>query len=263
MSSINMSSPILVSLEGNIGAGKSTILEKLAERMEPSASIEEGLLQKHRPWIFLREPVHIWNTICDSSGQTILSKFYADPTKYAFAFQIMAYTTRLHELRRLLRENPDCRGIICERSLDADKHIFAKMLHDNGTMDDVMYQIYDRYFAEYDADYKTNAVIYVDADADVCYHRIKERSREGEEGIPLDYLEKCREYHETWLRRNKDQDQDYASNTKISQTETPSNILHLKTNAQATFDPTDMDDIGNKWLNQIGDFLDTLLAAKK
>jgi deoxyadenosine/deoxycytidine kinase len=185
-----MSRPIIVSLEGNIGAGKSTFLENL-----------ESHLGKQSGWIFLREPVHIWDTIRDQKGETILSKFYANPDKYAFAFQIMAYTTRLHELKRILKENPHCVGVICERSLDADKHIFAKMLHADGLIDDVMYDIYERYFSEYEGDFTLNGMIYVEAEPEVCYQRVAKRSRDGESNIELEYLQKCHEYHGRWIQR--------------------------------------------------------------
>ena len=232
--------PVLISLEGNIGAGKSTLLEKLADKL----AREEANTPKK--WVFLREPVHIWETIRDENGETMLSKFYANPAKYSFAFQIMAYTTRLHELRRLMREHPDCYGIICERSLEADKHIFAKMLHADGTMENVMYQIYDRYFAEYESEFRLSGIIYVDADPTVCFERIKQRSREGESGIPLAYLETCRDYHETWLMDGT------AHETGIK---TPK-LLHLHTNCPATFDPAEPDDVGHAWLQCIVDFLD-------
>ena len=130
-----MSKPIIVSLEGNIGAGKSTLLEKLQLRYANDKTI-----------VFLKEPVDLWAQIKDKSGETMLSKFYSNPSKYSFAFQIMAYTTRLHILRQLIRENPDCKIIVCERSLDADKHIFAKMLHADGKMEDIMYKVYETYF---------------------------------------------------------------------------------------------------------------------
>jgi deoxyadenosine/deoxycytidine kinase len=184
--------PIIISIEGNIGAGKSTFLENL-----------ESHLGKQSGWIFLREPVHIWDTICDQNGETILSKFYKNPDKYAFSFQIMAYTTRLHELKRVLKENPDCIGVICERSLDADKHIFAKMLHADGLIDDVMYDIYERYFSEYEGNFTLNGMIYVEADPDVCYQRVAKRSRDGESNIALDYLQKCHEYHSKWIKHTE------------------------------------------------------------
>ena len=180
--------PIIISLEGNIGAGKSTILANLEKHLGEKAG-----------WIFLKEPIHIWDEIQDQQGQTILSKFYENPEKYAFAFQIMAYTTRLHELKRVIKENPDCVGIICERSLDADKHIFAKMLRADNVIDEVMYNIYERYFSEYEGDFTLDGMIYIEALPDICLQRVSNRSRDGESKISLEYLEKCHLYHTNWI----------------------------------------------------------------
>ncbi len=238
--------PIIVSLEGNIGAGKSTLLEELERRIDNMKTDTE---HKRGKWLFLKEPVHIWNTIKSADGETLLSKFYADPAKYAFAFQIMAFTTRFSELRRMLCDIPaDCPGIICERSLDADKHIFAKMLHTDGLIEDVLYDVYSRYFAEYVAissnEISLKGVVYVDADPTTCFERILKRSRDGEVGgITLDYLEKCRDYHESWLNEPN--------------TYGPS-VLHLNTNRAATFDPLDPNDAGNQWLIEIIEFLEDL-----
>jgi deoxycitidine kinase/deoxyguanosine kinase len=225
-----MSNPIIVSLEGNIGAGKSTLLENLQSRYANNKNV-----------LFLKEPVDLWANIKDLSGETMLSKFYKDPSKYSFAFQIMAYTTRLHLLRQLIKENPDCRIIICERSLDADKHIFAKMLYDDGKMEDVMYQVYEAYFSEYEGDYHLDAVIYVDASADTCFKRIGIRSRDGESSIPLAYLHQCRNYHEEWLKNN--------NNLNIP-------VLNIQTDEDANF--SDDSDPGLLWLDRIEVFLDNL-----
>jgi len=225
-----MSKPIIVSLEGNIGAGKSTLLEKLKLRYANDKTV-----------VFLREPVDLWSQIKDSSEETMLSKFYKDPSKYSFAFQIMAYTTRLHLLRQLIRENPYCKIIICERSLDADKHIFAKMLHADGKMEDIMYQVYDTYFSEYEGDYHLDAVIYVDASAETCFKRIGIRSRDGESSIHLAYLEQCRNYHEAWLKNN-------------AQLKMP--VLNIRTDEEANF--SDESDPGLLWLDRIEVFLDLL-----
>ena len=59
-------------------------------------------------------------------GETIISKFYADPEKYSFAFQIMAFTTRLKLVKDIIKNQPNVKLIICERSLEADNEIFAK-----------------------------------------------------------------------------------------------------------------------------------------
>jgi deoxyadenosine/deoxycytidine kinase len=235
-----MSKPIIVSLEGNIGAGKSTLLSALELHLcrEPI---------KGQTWVFLKEPVHLWEKICDKDGQTMLSKFYADPAKYSFAFQIMAFTTRLHELRRIVRDHPGITGIICERSLNADQEIFAKMLHDGGQMEDVEFEIYQQYFQEYDSNFKVDAIIYCDTDADTCYQRVKSRSRDGESTISLEYLTKCQSYHEEWLR------------PILGRLERPildrleNYILHLNTSSDASFKPVDQQ--GEMWLNQMINFL--------
>jgi deoxycitidine kinase len=44
-------------------------------------------------------------------------------------------------------------------------------------------------------------VIYIQCPPEVCSDRIKKRSREGEDTIPLDYLEKIHEKHESWLNK--------------------------------------------------------------
>jgi deoxyadenosine/deoxycytidine kinase len=224
-----MNKPIIISLEGNIGAGKSTLLEHL-----------EIHYSKNEEVVFLREPVHLWEQIRDDSDNTMLSKFYADPKQYAFPFQIMAYTTRLHELKRVVRENPHCKMIICERSLEADKHIFAQMLHDDGLIDSVMYQIYEKYFAEYEGQFHIDGIVYVRAVPDVCFDRVCKRSREGENNIQLDYLKKCHEYHEKWLRT----------------TTIPCRTLDV--NAKLCFEKLDEASLMHVWINEVNTFLDTL-----
>lgn len=215
--------PVIVSLEGNIGSGKSTLLEHMRKRFSDS-----------KTWVFLQEPVDIWAEIKDAAGETMLSKFYGNPSKYAFAFQIMAYATRLHMLKKLIQDNPECTLVICERSLEADKHIFAKMLHDDGTMEDVMYQIYERFFAEYEDMFTLSSVIYIRAEPEVCHERIARRSRTGESNIPLEYLKRCDDYHETWLQNNG-----------------KFRVLKIDTTENATFDLADLEDPGNKWIESI------------
>ena len=221
-----MELPIIISIEGNIGTGKSTIVENLKEYMSDVPGV-----------VFLKEPVDIWESIKDSkTGETILQKFYADSKTYAFPFQVMAYASRLSVIREQVDAKP--RVIICERSLEADYNIFAKMLYDDGMIDDVNYQIYKLFYGEFSYKYGLDAVVYVDSDAEVCHNRIMKRARDGEDQIPLAYLQKCKAYHDNWL-----------ANTKIDK-------LHLNTNADATYDGSD---IGTEWLEQIRKFIFTTI----
>ena len=182
---------IIVSIEGNIGSGKSTLLANLRNHYKDEAHI-----------VFLKEPVDEWVKIKDANGTTILEKFYADQDKYSFAFQMMAYISRLKVLRDSLNAistNAKKVIFITERSLYTDKLVFAKMLFDSGKMEDVMYQIYLNWFDTFSSEFPVHKVIYVKADANTCYNRIAKRSRDGEENIPLAYLENCEKYHDNML----------------------------------------------------------------
>jgi deoxyadenosine/deoxycytidine kinase len=246
--------PLMISIEGNIGSGKSSILHHLEQYFNLTGlGLDHNL---NRNIMFLKEPVDEWATICDASGETILAKFYKDPAKYAFAFQIMAYATRLNSLRKTIAENPECTILICERSLEADKQIFANMLHDDGLIDDVSYQIYCRNFSEYAPDFKVDKVVYIDASPEKCFSRIAKRSRNGESNIELAYLEKCKKYHDMWLCCDKTVDSSVHSSVELSLHE-PNHVLHLNTNADVEYNLSDPDDLGVSWIKQIVGFIHT------
>jgi deoxyadenosine/deoxycytidine kinase len=211
--------PFIISIEGNIGAGKSTIIDKLGKQLAGNKEI-----------ILLKEPVDVWESIRETStGENILQKFYSDPHKYAFSFQVMAYVTRLSLIRNTIRNNPDCKVIICERSLDADRNIFAKMLFDDGQIEDIHYQI--------------DGIVYINADAEVCHRRIAKRSRDGESGIPIEYLKKCKLYYDNWL-------------SSILAT---TDVLEINTNEDVTYNVFDKEDLGNQWLQKIEDYIHRLV----
>lgn len=190
--------PLIVSVEGNIGAGKSTWLEHMRTHLSVWNSCTPEL---DRPLdiVFMQEPVDVWQTVTDETGEDILTKYYADPKKYAFAFQILAYSTRLAMFKKTIRENPNCDIIVCERSLEADREIFAKMLRDDHTIEPIMYTIYDQLYMDTSEDYRVDAILYLCVDPLVCYDRIQMRNRKGESDISITYLMQCHQYHETWL----------------------------------------------------------------
>lgn len=221
--------PLLISIEGNIGAGKSTIIDNLGKKLVGNKEI-----------ILLKEPVDVWESIQETTtGENILQKFYKDSRKYAFSFQVMAYVTRLSLIRDTIRNNPTCKIIICERSLDADKNIFAKMLYDDNQIEDIHYQIYLRFYNEYAKEYQLDGIVYIDADAEVCHNRIAKRSRDGEAGIPLEYLQKCKQYCDDW----------------IETLHPTTDVLHINTNEDVSYDTHDQTDKGAQWLNQIDGFI--------
>lgn len=186
----------IVSIEGNIGSGKSTLLDHLK------------LHYKNDPRIlFAPEPVSEWEKIKDKEGVTMLEKFYSNQDKYAFPFQMMAYMSRLSIFRRLIREAKEDGDkhiiIITERSLYTDKYVFAKMLYDQGKIEEVNYQIYLTWFNEFANELPIEHVFYIKADPETCYERIHLRARAGE-SIPITYLTMCHTYHNEYIKNFED-----------------------------------------------------------
>jgi deoxyadenosine/deoxycytidine kinase len=174
----------IISIEGNIGSGKTTLFNLLR-----SSPVLHNVF-------FIEEPVDLWNKIFDDiTGESILQRFYADPDRYAFAFQTMAFFSRL----ALLAEAPTGCTVVTERSLLTDRDVFAKMLHDNGNIDSLCYKIYLHNSASF-SDVAPSKIIYIKTDPVVCEDRISIRNRNGESKISIDYLIKCEEYHEAMIR---------------------------------------------------------------
>ena len=220
----------IVSIEGNIGSGKSTLLENLKQKYAD-----------HKHIIFLPEPVDDWEKIKDNEGNTMLKKFYADQEKYSFAFQIMAYISRLTIFRKTLKDIKDNNNttlyiIITERSLYTDKHVFAKMLYDQGKIEDVCYQIYLNLFEEFVNDFPISNIVYVNTNPEKCYERIHKRARDGEEVIPLAYLTDCHNYHEEFLDKT-------------------TGIQSIKLILNGNVDIYENNNIVQKWLTQIHTFI--------
>ena len=231
-----MPQPIIISIEGNIGAGKTTIVEKLQNKYRTNENI-----------VFLKEPVGIWETITDKNGITILEKFYENPDKYSFAFQVMAFATRSSTIKNAIKQNPNCEVIICERSLEADNNIFAKMLKDDNKIGEVEYQIYELFYNNSKDNIHLNGVIYIDSSPNVCLERINKRNRNGESDIEYEYLKKCKEYHDNWLINNEN------SNLEV---------VRIDTNEDVSYDENNPNDRGILWIESIMKFI-TQISNRK
>jgi deoxyadenosine/deoxycytidine kinase len=230
-----MTRPLLISIEGNIGAGKTTILKMITDMYSTSQD----------KIVFLKEPVELWYNIKDESGKTMLENFYENPKKNAFAFQIMACVTRTSIIKNAMNENKNCEIILCERSIEADSKIFAKMLYDDGLMSKMEHSIYMLLYNENIADYSVDGIIYISTNPDKCHERVQKRNREGESNIAMDYLVKCDKYHMDWLL------DDHIEND--------THILELDTSK-------DIDILNPKqyqlWVNKISSFIDDVKKGK-
>ena len=186
----NKSTCTIVSIEGNIGSGKTTGKEKLKKYICSNKNKDST--------IFVDEPTSEWESIKDENGVPILVNLYGDIKRYAFRFQMMAYITRLKKIKEALA-NPNVKIVITERCLLTDAHVFAKMLYDSKHIEYDEYAIYTRWFDEFSKDIEPSCIVYFKASTNICMNRIKKRSRAGEQDMQYEYLDKCNTYHDNWL----------------------------------------------------------------
>ncbi len=179
---------VRISLEGNIGAGKSELLK---------------FLSRNGHQVVL-EPTDQWEAIHDSkTGKNIIELLYENPQKHAFMFQIFALATRIQAI-----ENTVAPGgrLILERCIDTDKFVFAKSLHLQGFLSDMEYEVYRAYAHRAAAnlrnpgsEFSVDGMIYLRTSTDRCLERIEKRNRKGEEHIDMDYLQILEDAHEKMI----------------------------------------------------------------
>jgi deoxyadenosine/deoxycytidine kinase len=182
--------PLVISMEGNIGSGKSTIIKEIKFNFSKIYGVNV---------VYVDEPVSQWEQIKSKDGKNMIELFYSDPVKYSFSFQMMAYISRLSILKKAV-ESKKYKYIITERCLNTDRNVFCKMLYDDGYIDKMGYEIYNKWFDEFNT---FNIEVeyfhmYIRTDPHISKERVDKRARK-EETIPLEYLIKCHQYHEDWL----------------------------------------------------------------
>jgi deoxyadenosine/deoxycytidine kinase len=174
---------MLISIEGNIGSGKSTIIEYLKS------------LKKYN---FVDEPVNEWLSIKNKNGDNALECIYKDQKQNAFCFQVLAYITRLKKLLDTVYTNENSL-IITERSIETDRNVFAKMLYEDDLLSSIEWETYNYWFDTFKEKSKVDIIIYIKTNPDKCLERINKRNRTEESTIKLEYLEKCDKFHNDWL----------------------------------------------------------------
>lgn len=174
---------IVIAVEGIIGAGKTTLLK---ECLLPI------LLKKGWKVTLVEEPVEKWK----ESG--ILKKFYENPSRYAYHFQTKAFHDRIQACREQFQKNKDKTDIfLLERSIFSDT-IFMKCLYEQNIIDSMELSDYTKLWEMWEElmPFQPDLIFYLKPSIDVCMARLKERAREGEETVSLDYQSHLEEKHD-------------------------------------------------------------------
>lgn len=195
---------ITISIEGNIGAGKTTIL---------------NIMKEHYPTLtIVKEPVNTWLNIKNNEGQNILQVFYNNKKRWAYIFQNLAYLTRLKILVNTIKKVCEINIfklfwykltnnkiiIVTERSINTDRNVFAQMLYDTKFISDIEYNIYHEWYYYFDNTIQIDGIIYLKNTPQCSFYRIHKRGRIEETNIELSYLEELHKYHKKWFDKEQD-----------------------------------------------------------
>ena len=162
-----------ISIAGLIGAGKSTLCDKLSELL--------GLPAHH-------EAVE---------ENPYLALFYGDKKQYGFALQVHLLTQRFSQQQAIVWSEA---GAVQDRSIYEDA-VFARMLNESGDMSDLDYATYTRLFSQMSRFMsRPTALVYLDLSPEESLERIRLRARAVEVGITLEYLQALHHHYDVFLR---------------------------------------------------------------
>ena len=146
-------------VEGAIGAGKTSLARKLADKLEAKLVLE------------------------DPAATPFLPQFYRDMRRYALPTQLFFLFQRVGQLESLKQPGLFDKPTIADFALAKDP-LFARF-----TLEDPEYQLYSRIYEHVKPQAPApDLVIYLQASIETLLHRVKKRGQPMEQAISEDYL---------------------------------------------------------------------------
>ncbi len=163
----------LILVAGNIGAGKTSLTERIGECLG---------------WMTAYESV---------SDNPYLADFYKDMRAWSFQLQVFFLGHRA-QLHLDMANSPQ--SAILDRSIYEDAYIFSRALHHMGNLSERDYLSYKRVFDLVVSKLPApDLLIYLKAPVPVLIERIQRRARNMETGISQDYMELLDSFYDDWL----------------------------------------------------------------
>lgn len=165
-----------IAIEGNIGAGKTTLAKMLAEHWNGRLLLEE----------FAENP--------------FLPKFYEQPERHAFSVELYFLADRFHQLQRNLGN-----ASLFHEVTVSDYYIAKSLIFSGATLQDDEYELFKRLFdIMFASAPKPDLVVYLYMDVDRLLSNIQKRGRSYEQEIEASYLEKIQQRYLQFIRQQPD-----------------------------------------------------------
>ena len=165
-----------IAIEGNIGAGKTTLTNKIAEDFNAKTILER----------FADNP--------------FLPKFYKDQNRYAFPLEMSFLADRYQQLSDDLAQFDLFKDFII-----TDYHIFKSLIFAKVTLQEDEFRLYKTLFdIIYKEMPKPDLYIYLFQNTERLLQNIKKRGRNYEQEIPAEYLEKINKGYLDYIKSQPD-----------------------------------------------------------
>ena len=163
-----------VTIEGNIGAGKTTLAQLLAKKLNARLILEE----------FADNP--------------FLAKFYESPSQYAFPVELFFMAERYKQQKELVNQQDLFQTITISDYLFTKCLLFAKV-----NLPDDEFRLYQRLFEIIHQQLtQPDLLIYLHSPVNKLQENIRKRNRPYEQKIPNDYLYNIQETYTHYIRQH-------------------------------------------------------------
>ena len=163
-----------ITIEGNIGAGKTTLAHLLSKRFNARLVLEQ----------FADNP--------------FLPKFYENPQQYAFPLELFFMAERFKQLKELIQQKDLFQTLTITDYLFTKCLLFAKI-----NLSEDEFRLYQRLFdIMYQQLIQPEILIYLHAPVSKLQQNIKKRNRSYEQNIPDDYLFNIQQTYTHYIRQH-------------------------------------------------------------
>lgn len=163
-----------ITIEGNIGAGKTTLAHLIAKKLNARLILEE----------FAENP--------------FLAKFYENPGQYAFPLELFFMAERYKQLKDLLHTKDIFQNVTVSDYLFTKCLLFAKV-----NLPSEEFRLYQKLFnIIHQQLLHPDILIYLHAPVQKLQQNIKKRQRDYEQAIPDEYLFNIQETYTSYIKQH-------------------------------------------------------------